>query len=179
MVGASYRGGPFRWGLVAIAALALALLAAACEYPGIERQLSEQVAAGAQPSIVQRKESGAGGGSSARTAPGAAGTKELGSLEKPLPAGDISITERDFYLEPEAIVVQPGKLTFVLTNAGRYTHDFRVKGEGIDERSQKIGIGRTNRFTLDLREGEYEMSCPLSNHADRGMTGKIVVKRPG
>lgn len=179
MVGASYRGGSLRRGLVTIAALALALLAAACEYPGIERQLSEQVAVGAQPSLVQHKEAGAGGGSSARTAPGPAGGKELGSLEKPLPAGEVPITEKDFFLEPETVVVQPGKITFVITNAGKYTHDFRVKGEGLEERSQKIGIGRSHRFTLDLREGEYEMSCPLSNHADRGMTGKIVVKRPG
>lgn len=150
------------------------LLMAACEYPGIERHLKEEGVVGAFSLAAKTKEAGFGTG---RKAPGAAGAKELGSLEKPLPAGDVPITEKDFYLEPEAVVAQPGKITFVITNSGKFTHDFRVEGEGIDERSQKIGIGRTNRFTLDLREGEYEMSCPLSNHADRGMTGKIVVKR--
>ncbi len=159
--------------LVAAAAVVL-LFMAACEYPGIERHLEERAGAGALLLAPRTKEARS---STARMAPGSTRGKELGSLEKPLPAGDVPITERDFFLEPEAIVVQPGKITFVITNAGKYTHDFRVKGEGIEERSQKIGIGRTSRFTLDLREGDYEMACPLSNHADRGMTGKIVVKR--
>lgn len=152
------------------------LLMAACEYPGIERHLKEEGVVGAFSLAAKTKEAGS---STARTAPGLAGGKELGSLEKPLPAGEVPITEKDFFLEPETVVIQPGKITFVITNAGKYTHDFRVKGEGLEERSQKIGIGRSHRFSLTLQEGEYEMSCPLSNHADRGMTGKIIVRRPG
>lgn len=159
-----------------VGAAFLLLFMAACEYPGIERHLEERARTGTLSLAPRTKEAGS---STTRMAPGSTGAKELGSLEKPLPAGDILITEKDFFLEPETVVVQPGKITFVVTNAGRYTHDFRVVGEGVNERSQKIGIGRTHRFTLTLGEGEYEMSCPLSNHADRGMTGKIIVKRQG
>lgn len=157
----------------------LLLFVPACEYPGIERAVTAELSAGHMALPAQ---SGAGKGASVPAKPSGGrppSTEQSGSLEKPMPAGDIFITEKDFFLEPETIVVQPGKITFVLTNAGKFTHDFRVSGEGVNERSKKIGIGRTQRFTLDLGEGEYEISCPLSNHADRGMTGKLIVKHPG
>jgi uncharacterized cupredoxin-like copper-binding protein len=78
-------------------------------------------------------------------------------------------------LFPGAITVPAGEITFVLTNAGRYTHDFRIEGEGVDEKSPRVAAGRTGEWTITLTPGEYNISCPISNHADRGMTGTLLV----
>jgi uncharacterized cupredoxin-like copper-binding protein len=93
-------------------------------------------------------------------------------------AGDkVEIAYKEYQLTPNKIRVGPGKVTFVLRNEGRYSHDFRinVEGPGIDITTQKFGPGRTIRLEVALQEGEYKISCPLSNHDERGMHGTLIV----
>jgi uncharacterized cupredoxin-like copper-binding protein len=73
------------------------------------------------------------------------------------------------------MTVKAGTITFVLTNEGRYTHDFRVEGQGVDERAPKVGRGRSREWEITLAPGSYNISCPISNHADRGMIGTLEV----
>lgn len=86
---------------------------------------------------------------------------------------DISL--KDFRLDPERLSVKAGTATFVLKNDGRFTHDFRVEGQGIDEKAPKVGQGRTFEWQVTLAPGTYSISCPISNHADRGMVGTLTV----
>jgi uncharacterized cupredoxin-like copper-binding protein len=81
----------------------------------------------------------------------------------------------DFRLEPDEVSVRAGTITFVLSNEGRYTHDFRVKGLGTDEKAPKVGRGRNLEWRITLDPGTYSISCPISNHADRGMVGTLTV----
>ncbi len=83
---------------------------------------------------------------------------------------------KDFKLSPDAFVGKAGTITFQLVNEGRYTHDFRVEGEGVDEKAPKVGQGREREWKIDLKPGAYRISCPISNHNKRGMTGTLVVK---
>lgn len=92
----------------------------------------------------------------------------------PVPAV-IQIGLNDFRLVPNEVVATAGTVTFVLKNEGRYTHDFRVEGSGIDERAPKVGRGRTFEWQIDLEPGIYRISCPISNHADRGMVGSLEI----
>lgn len=92
----------------------------------------------------------------------------------PVPAV-IQIGLNDFRLVPNEVVATAGTVTFVLKNEGRYTHDFRVEGSGIDERAPKVGRGRTFEWQIDLEPGTYRISCPISNHADRGMVGSLEI----
>lgn len=92
------------------------------------------------------------------------------------PAGsNVNISEEDFKLVPNKVTAKAGLVTFVLANNGRYTHDFRVEGQGIDDRAPRIGAGFTHEFKVTLKPGAYRISCPISNHAKRGMTGTLVV----
>ncbi len=94
---------------------------------------------------------------------------------------EVEINEREYKLEPNQIRIEvkslPATITFVLHNQGRFSHDFEVKGHGIDAKAPKFGPGRTQEFEVTFGEpGEYEILCPLSNHAERGMRGTLVVK---
>lgn len=146
---------------------ALPLFVLACEYPGIPHPLAEEHAArlalpGGSASTTSGRES---------RSPSPATDATDGAVLQ----GRVDITLRDFSLNPNTVTVRAGRTTFVLKNEGRYTHDFRVQGEGVDETAPKVGAGRTGEWTLTLVPGEYRISCPISNHDERGMEGKMVV----
>ncbi len=92
------------------------------------------------------------------------------------PKATIRMVLKDFKLVPDKVVGKAGTITFHLVNEGRYTHDFRVEGEGVDEKAPKVGQGRDREWKIDLKPGVYRISCPISNHNKRGMTGTLVVK---
>jgi plastocyanin len=93
--------------------------------------------------------------------------------------GTVSIDLKEYRLEPSRIKVAPGKITFVLRNAGRYAHNFHVEGNGVDITANKFSPGASVRLELDLQEGRYKISCPLSNHDERGMSGTLIVSAKG
>ena len=168
---------------VAILSLTLLLtgwmLAQVAEHPGVPREV------GALPSWF----AGERAPRSAREPPAAtaeAGAATAAASAKPATAdgdyaefasGKVEIAFKEYQLTPNKIRVGPGKVTFALRNEGRYSHDFRinVEGPGIDITTQKFGPGRTIRLEVALQEGEYKISCPLSNHDERGMHGTLIV----
>lgn len=145
------------------------VLIGGCEYPGVERDISKELpiwftgesppAQGLQASLQEKP---------------ASEEPEVNYVR--VPDGEVKIALKEYELVPDKIMVNPGKITFVLENEGRFSHDFRVEGPGIDERSTKFGPGRTIRLEVTLtQEGRYKISCPLSNHDERGMTGTLLV----
>lgn len=144
-------------------ALGLVLPVTACEYPGIAHPLAVQVNNLASTTSVLTP------------TPAAAHSPETGTREPGSPTGSVEIKLKDFRLDPDKVMAKAGTITFVLKNEGRYTHDFRVEGEGIDEKAPKVGQGRTFEWQVTLPIGAYRISCPISNHADRGMVGTLEV----
>ena len=47
--------------------------------------------------------------------------------------------------------------------------------EGIDQKAPKVGWGREREWLVALSPGGYRISCPISSHANRGMTGTLTV----
>lgn len=149
--------------LDAAALLVLSLILVACEYPGVPHPLAAQV------------ETSASAPSSPTPTPSLVQNPDTGSKE-PEPLQDtVHIGLKDFRLDPDSVKAKAGTITFVLKNGGRYTHDFRVEGQGIDDKAPKVGQGRTFEWQIALTPGTYRISCPISNHADRGMTGTLDV----
>lgn len=92
----------------------------------------------------------------------------------------VEIGFKEYKLMPHQILIQveslPATITFILHNDGRFSHDFHLKGQGIDIKTPKFAPRRTHEFQITFEQpGEYEISCPLSNHAERGMQGTLVV----
>ncbi len=150
--------------------LCLALLAA-CENPGILHPLAAQIGNDSATTPNPEPSSGLTPSPVAPTA-------------TPEPLQDtVQISLKDFRLDPDQVTARAGTVTFVLKNEGRFTHDFRVEGPGpdlpdcceVDEKAPKVGRGRTREWQITLEPGSYRISCPISNHADRGMTGTLMV----
>ncbi|MBI2171178.1 MAG: cupredoxin domain-containing protein [Chloroflexi bacterium] len=143
--------------------LAIALTLAACEYPGVTHPLAAQAASTALATA------------SPTPTPSTAQNPDSGTQEPPPLTGKAQVSLKDFRLDPDRVTVKAGATTFVLKNEGRYTHDFRVEGQGVDEKAPKVGQGRTFEWQITLAPGAYRISCPISNHADRGMSGSLEV----
>ena len=137
---------------------ALLLVLPGCgEYPGVKRD----VAAVTGPTLA------------AAISPGSQGSPATTTQVTAGRTPDMEL--RDFELGPSEMTVPAGEVTFTLINAGRFTHDFRVEGEGIDEKAPRVAAGRSSEWSVTLTPGEYRISCPISNHADRGMVGTLTV----
>jgi len=91
--------------------------------------------------------------------------------------GEVRIALKEYRLVPDRIRLRAGgrTVTFVLRNEGRYAHNFHIEGPDVDARAAKFGPGSTVRLAVTLKAGEYRISCPLSNHDQRGMHGTLLV----
>ena len=177
------RAGCPQTGLTRVFAVTALLLVSAvlmgCEYPGITHPLAAQ-AAGPESAVTADDPE-----PSPTPVSGASPTPVDLAPVTPSPVAptsvvaapsEVEVSLRDFELDPSKLVVRAGTVKFILSNKGRYTHDFRVEGGTVDEKAPKVGRGRTFEWTLDLKPGTYVISCPISNHASRGMTGTLTVE---
>ncbi|MFQ5794645.1 MAG: hypothetical protein ACE5JP_06305 [Candidatus Bipolaricaulia bacterium] len=165
--------------LLVMAALIAWMLQRVAEYPGVERSVEGQL-----PSWF------VGDTLSAQPAQPSAERVEKTPEKNPyedytlITGMEVKIDEREYKLEPNQILIQvealPATVTFVLRNRGRVTHDFRVKGHGLDIKAPRFGPRRSQELQVTFEEpGEYEITCPLSNHAERGMRGTLAIQIQG
>ncbi len=169
------RGGthPMCRRLIAVSAAALAALAlllAACEYPGVPHPEAAGEGTDGQPTGTPAAATPAG-------TPGAAPTETPTEEPQGPPAleGTVEIALKDFELVPDELTVKAGEVTIVLPNEGRYTHDFLIEGEGVELNAGKVGARRSKEWEVTLEPGEYRISCRISNHDERGMVGTMTV----
>jgi uncharacterized cupredoxin-like copper-binding protein len=148
---------------VRTALLPLILLMVACEAPGVPHPLAGSVAP-------------APSGATTATAASETATPDDGSTAGPLVfEGRVEIELADFKITPNELTVKAGEIVFAFNNNGRYTHDFRIEGQGIDVKAPKIGARRSREWSATLTPGTYRISCPISNHDQRGMEGTLIV----
>jgi plastocyanin len=72
------------------------------------------------------------------------------------------------------LTAQAGTVTIDFNNPSSVPHAVEVEGEGIEEETEEITKG-TAKLTVELEPGEYEFYCPVGNHKERGMEGKLTV----
>jgi plastocyanin len=83
----------------------------------------------------------------------------------------------EYLIAPQDLSVPAGTVTFRVVNHGRLRHSFRLWGAGgepVAIKSLFPGDGATR--TADLEPGEYRMVCTIMNHAELGMTGRLIVR---
>jgi plastocyanin len=89
----------------------------------------------------------------------------------------VEIALDEFLIRPQNIDVAAGRVTFAITDEGRLRHSFRLWGAGgTPVKVETLFPGDTAVRTADLAPGEYRMVCTVSNHAELGMTGRLVVR---
>ena len=184
---------------VAMVALTVALLgwmlARVAEHPGVPREVGElpRWFAG-EPAVHGARERAPAPAGAAAAEHGHEAGVAIASIKPGTPAartpektdaaegdyvefagGQVEIALKEYEMVPNKIRTKPGTVTFVLRNEGRFAHDFHVEGPGVEAHAAKFSPGRTVRLEVPLQEGEYKISCPLSNHDQRGMHGTLVV----
>jgi uncharacterized cupredoxin-like copper-binding protein len=95
----------------------------------------------------------------------------------------------EYRIVPQDIVVKPGRMKFVVRNAGRLTHNLVIqvppktpddKPEQLTPTSRTATMqpGQTaDPIKLTLRPGTYRLVCTIANHDDLGQFGTLTVKR--
>ena len=87
----------------------------------------------------------------------------------------IEISATDFHFDPPDITADAGEVTFVLTNDGGTGHALEIEGEGVEDETDTIEPGQTAELTVDLKDGSYEIYCPVDGHREQGMEGTVTV----
>ena len=89
----------------------------------------------------------------------------------------VEITLDDFLIAPQNLTAEPGRVTFRVVNRGRLRHSFRLWGaDRPPVEIETILPGDETVRAGELAPGEYRMVCTVSNHAELGMTGRLVVR---
>ena len=88
----------------------------------------------------------------------------------------VEITATDFALAPGTVTVDAsGETTFRLVNNGGTEHALEVEGNGIEEETDATAPGESAELTVALKDGEYELYCPIDGHRAMGMEATLVV----
>ena len=98
--------------------------------------------------------------------------------------GTLAVTVDEYRLRPQDVSVAPGRLTLVVRDTGRLTHNLRVAVSGGEpgEAPRLLGgtptahPGETVRGSVRLEPGEYRLVCTIANHDDLGMRGVLTVE---
>jgi plastocyanin len=69
-----------------------------------------------------------------------------------------------------------GTVRIVLKNPSSVPHAIELEGNGIEEEGKTVTKGGISDVTADLRAGTYEYYCPVDNHKEAGMEGKLTVR---
>jgi uncharacterized cupredoxin-like copper-binding protein len=122
------------------------------------------------------------GGCGEERAPGgrATSTTPTPAGVPPTPAGkavakvDVSLAE--FTLDPvNPRVARGGVIAFVATNDGQTTHALAVDGPAGEVRSEPLAPGERKTILVRLPPGTYKWLCPIADHEQRGMFGRVRV----
>ena len=89
----------------------------------------------------------------------------------------VTATLSEWKVELSEHRIDPGAVTFTITNAGNIPHAFEVEGEGIEQETDVIQPGAHVTLTLNLKPGTYDVYCPVGkeSHKKLGMDTRLVV----
>jgi plastocyanin len=91
--------------------------------------------------------------------------------------GRLAVTLDEYLISPQDIDVPPGRITVTVVNHGRLRHSFRLQGaDGEPLAVKSLFPGDSATRTATLEPGEYRMVCTIMNHAELGMTGRLIVR---
>jgi len=104
----------------------------------------------------------------------------------------VPVTLNEFNVLPAKQAAPAGKVTFVLKNTGKITHEFVVigtskpagnllKGAEADETGAvgevgELKPGQTKKLTLTLKKGHFALLCNLTGHYKAGQFADFYVR---
>lgn len=127
-------------------------------------------------SVEQSGRTDTTGTGTARTGTSATTTAPSGPV-----VATVKVRETEFALDPKnPRLAKAGVVKFEVTNAGNATHALEVEGPSGEVETEGIEPGRKATLEADLsKAGTYTWYCPVGDHEERGMKGKITVAGGG
>jgi plastocyanin len=86
----------------------------------------------------------------------------------------------DYYYQPAEIAAQPGEIQLTITNAARRRHTLNIqdRATGADLVAADLGANQATTMTFTpSAEGSYRIYCNITDHAERGQVGTLIVAR--
>jgi plastocyanin len=89
----------------------------------------------------------------------------------------VKAVETDFHIALSKKSFSPGTYTFVAVNKGKTTHALAITGPGLKNASTAdISPGQSVKLTVTLKDGKYDIFCPVPGHKMLGMNKNVTVK---
>jgi len=71
----------------------------------------------------------------------------------------------------------PGPYTFQIENQGQLAHNLKIDGPGVEkELEEDLRPFQEATMDVDLQVGEYDVTCPVGDHVERGMKLTLTVE---
>ena len=113
------------------------------------------------------------GGRAARTTPMPVAT---GATTTGAAVEVVEVSLSDYVLRPASPrVARHGVIAFVATNDGLRTHALAVDGPTGEVSTGPLRPGEQATLSVRLPPGTYKWLCPLADHEQRGMSGRVRV----
>ena len=92
-------------------------------------------------------------------------------------ATEVEVTLGEWFIEPKALDLAGGTVSFKVTNTGNSPHDFVILN-GAQEvvKSKVLNKNQTDTVTVDLVAGSFITICDIAGHKEAGMQGTLVTK---
>ncbi|MFJ3202134.1 copper-binding protein [Streptomyces sp. NPDC086989] len=118
---------------------------------------------------------GAGNGPAATPTPPAAPAAPVTPAPAAPASTRVTADLSDFHIALSRTAFTPGPYTFALRNTGHHEHALEIEGPGGEQRSKTLAPGENGTLDITLKEGAYELYCPVDGHKDLGMKTQITV----
>ena len=91
-------------------------------------------------------------------------------------ATTVKATETDFHIALSKTAFKAGRYAFDAVNKGHTTHALMITGPGIKmDMTKDIGPGKSATLAVTLKNGAYDIYCPIPGHKALGMNVNINV----
>jgi plastocyanin len=78
--------------------------------------------------------------------------------------------------DKSTLSAKAGKVTITMDNPASFPHAIAIEGSGVDVKGNVVQKGGKSVASADLNAGTYAFYCPVGNHRQAGMEGKLTVK---
>jgi uncharacterized cupredoxin-like copper-binding protein len=79
----------------------------------------------------------------------------------------VKVAASEFKFVLSTKTAKAGSVSFVVTNKGKLSHDFKIAGK----KTALIKPGKSATLTVTLKKGSYPYMCTVAGHAQAGMKG--------
>jgi uncharacterized cupredoxin-like copper-binding protein len=108
-------------------------------------------------------------------APATSAASTAGAASKTGTMITATLTEFKIALSPSSFT--PGTYTFHAVNAGHTVHALEIDGPGVEDQKTAGNLqpGQSANLTVTLKDGKYDVYCPVGDHKALGMNLEVTV----